>query len=385
MHVLQLTSHLNVGGITTHVVSLSEALTRLGHRVVVGSGGGSLQQRVAEGGMTHWRLSLHTSAEFSPQVAWAAWLLSRKLSRHPVEVIHAHTRVAQVVAHWLWKTHRLPYVTTWHGFYRRRVSRRWLSCTGLRTIAISEPVVRHLHDDFKVPAERIRLIPHGVDVSRFAQPVDPQDAQRLRKQLGLASQGPVIGTVARLVASKGVAQLLEGFCHITASIPQAQLLVVGDGTQRRELERLANRLGVAGAVRFAGSLPHTRVALSLMDVFVFVPATQEGFGLSLLEAMASGLPIVAVRRGGGASWVLEESQVGLTVAPDDPAGLGEALLRCLSDPSYARQLGLQGFAVAKARYDLERMVSQVERVYAEVIADAQCEVRSAEFRIRGSR
>jgi glycosyltransferase involved in cell wall biosynthesis len=107
--------------------------------------------------------------------------------------------------------------------------------------------------------------------------------------------------------------------------------------------------------------------LSLMDVFVFLPAQQEGFGLSLLEAMASGRPIVAVRRGQGAPWVLEESGVGTLVEPDDPAALGRAVTQLLQDGEVACRQAGQGRAVVKERYSLSRMVDQVEGVYRQLV------------------
>lgn len=370
MHILHLTSHLDVGGITTYVTSLAQALAARGHRVVVASGGGAWEARLSEAGIGHWRLPLKTSAEFSPQVWWAARQLSRQLRAQPVDVIHAHTRVAQVVAHRLWARCGIPYVTTWHGFYRRRLSRRWWPCTGERTIAISEPVAAHLREIFRVPPERIRLIPHGIDVARFADPVNRDQQQQCRQQCQLDSHGPVIGTISRLVPDKGVAQLLEGFRHVQARVPHARLLIVGSGEDRRRLERLAAELGVAAAVRFCGSVPDTRVVLSIMDVFVFLPATREGFGLALLEAMASARPVVAVQRGGGSSWVLQESGVGVTVPAEAPARLGEAMLQVLEDRSLAHRLGQEAQAIARSRYDFSRVVTQVEQVYAECLTSA---------------
>ena len=374
MRILQLTSHLDVGGITTYVVGLSEALAARGHDVTVVSGGGASVDRLTSRGIAHWRLPLRTSAEFSPQIAWAAWRLGRALAARRVDVIHAHTRVAQVTAHLLWTTHRIPYVTTWHGFYRPRWSRRWWPCTGEATIAISEPVARHLRDAFAVPRERIRLIPHGVDVARFAQPPDAGEQARFRERVTLPSaNGPVIGTVARLVPSKGVDQLLEGFRDLRSTHPAAVLVIIGDGPQRAALERLAARLGVASSVRFAGTIPDTRAALAVMDLFVFLPATREGFGLSLLEAMASGKPIVSIRRGGGASWVLEDSRVGVMVEPRPsdgrvaPQQLARAMARVLDDSAQARQLGARAEETASARYDAARMIEAVEAVYREVV------------------
>lgn len=367
MRILQLTSHLNVGGITTYVVRLAEACTARGHEVVVASGGGALGERLVQARVSHWAVPLATSAEFSPAVARAVAHLQRAVAEAPVDVVHAHTRVAQVAAHALWRRTGLPYVTTWHGFYRRRLGRRLWPCTGRLTIAISEPVVAHLRDVFHVPSEHIRLIPHGIDVARFAQPADPRQQQRFRRQAGLSDEGPVIGTVVRLVESKGVAHLIESLREIVAQMPTAQLLVVGDGDDRARLERLATLHGVASAVHFVGAVPETRVALSVMDLFVFLPATQEGFGLSLLEAMASARPIVAIRRGGGAPWVLEEAGVGVVVEPNRPADLAEAINALLRQPERSRALGAQAHAVAAARYDDARMIEQVEQVYAEAI------------------
>jgi len=367
MRILHLTSHVEVGGITTSVVTLAQGLIRRGHRVVVAGEGGTMADRLTREGVSVWLLPLKTSAEFSPQVCWAAWQLRRQLSLEPVDLVHAHSRVAQVIAHWLWTRHRIPYVTTWHGFYRRRWSRRWFPCTGLLTVAISEPVSRHLQEVFHLPASKIRLIPHGVDVARFDQTPEPSVIHQFRERLRLGGDHSVIGTVTRLVHAKGVERLLQRFRDIRTRVPEAKLLIVGDGEARRHLEGFAKRLGVAEAVRFAGSVADTRVALSAMDLFVFVPAVQEGFGLSLLEAMASGLPIVAVKQGEGSSWVLETSGVGRVVSPDDADGFVEAVVHLLRDRAAARQLGAHARAVAKAHYDVGRMVTQTEQVYAEVV------------------
>lgn len=370
MKILHLCSHLEAGGITTYVTTVARALAAKGHQVTVASGGGAWERRLT-GGIRHRRLPLNTSAEFSPQVWWAGWQLSRDLRRQPPDVIHAHTRVAQVVAHGLWVRRRIPYVTTWHGFYRRRWGRRWWPCTGAVTLAISEPVAAHLRDVFSVPAERIRLVPHGIDVAAFSEPVSPEDQARLREQWKLPSRDPVIGTVVRLVPDKGVDQLLHGFRYVTTKFSDANLLIAGDGPARPALQRLADRLGIARRVRFVGSVPETRAALAVMDLFVFLPATREGFGLSLLEAMASGRPIVSVQRGGGATWALEQSGAGLTVPAEEPLRLGQVLVELLDDRARMRELGAQAQGVAASRYDVPRMIAEIERAYQDAVSTAR--------------
>src|SRR3989338_4568903 len=367
MRILHITSHLNIGGVTSYVLSLSKALAQRGHRIIVASGGGQLEDRVNALGGTHWRAPLSTSVEFSPQVFAASRTLARQLQHEPVDVLHAHTRVGQVVADRLSRRCHVPYVTTWHGFFRPNLGRSLWPCLGDATIAISEPVRRHLVQDFHVPSERVHLIPHGIDPAPFEAPADPAAQQRLREQVGIPCSGPVVGAIARLVPSKGVDHLVRSFVQVRASLPKTHLLIVGDGTQRSALESLVRTSGLEGAVHFAGTLPETRVALSLMDVFVFLPAQQEGFGLSLLEAIASGRPVVAVRRGVGSAWVLDQERIGLTVEPEDPAALAQAIVQWLRNGEAACRAAGAARAVVKERYSLTRMVDQVDAVYRQLV------------------
>jgi len=318
-------------------------------------------------GIPHWRLPLHTSAEFSPQVMWSACRLMKLAANERIDLIHAHTRVAQVVAECLWHGLRVPYVATWHGFFKPRWSRRGLPCTGRLTIAISEPVAEHLHKDFRVPVDRIRTIPHGVDLARFQPPPTSEEQRACRAQLNLPPDGPIVGTMARLVASKGVDRLIKAFAAVRASAPNARLLIIGDGEDRARLEAFAATHEVGDAVRFAGALTQTRAPLSIMDVFVFLPATQEGFGLSLLEAMASARPVVAVKQGGGAPWLID--QIGTTVAVDaeKPEQLARAIAELLRDSIRARTLGQRGLTIVRDRYTFDREVTETEAVYTECL------------------
>lgn len=369
MRILHLTSHLNVGGISSYVLALSTALRERGHEVAIASGGGSLVPDATLAGLACWDVPLHTSIELSPQIFSATHQLTQRLREEPVELLHAHTRVSQVVADRLARRLRIPYVTTWHGFYRPNPGRRLWPCTGARTIAISEPVREHLVSVFGVPPERIRVIPHGIDPRPFETGADPVEKQQWRDHFGLpGAPARLVGTVARLVKSKGVDQLLRALPTIRAAVPTAHLVVVGDGEDRPHLEAMADQLGICDAVHFTGALTDTHPIFSLLEVFVFLPAEQEGFGLALLEAMASGRPIVSVRRGGGSTWLLEESGVGLVVEPGDHVALGAAMVRLLQDGELACRAAGKARQVLRERYTLARMVNEVEDVYQEVVA-----------------
>lgn len=368
MRILHITSHLNIGGVTSHVMSLAKALRSRGHTVFIASGGGWLEEQIdSMPNLIHWRVPLRTSVEFGPKAWLGTWQLSKRLRQERVDILHAHTRVGQVVAERLAKRFDIPYVTTWHGFFGSNIGRRIWPCLGARTIAISRPVVEHLIKDFNLPPRQISLIPHGVDDRFFGVESDGSARERLREKIGLAANQPVIGTVSRLVTSKGVDQLVLSLPKIREIIPDAALLIVGDGEARSQLERMAADRGVALAVHFIGRIADVRPALSLMNVFVFLPADQEGFGLSLLEAMASARPVVAVDRGGGATWVLEESHVGMRVKPGDEKALAEAVLRFLQDPAAARREAEKAREVVQQKYSLQRVAAEVETLYRDVL------------------
>jgi glycosyltransferase involved in cell wall biosynthesis len=365
--ILQLTSHLDVGGIPTYVVTLSEALARRGHEVIVAAAPGAMDARLDAANIEHWPLDLRTSAEFGPQ-AWRAWRgLARRLDGERVDVIHAHTRVAQVIADRCWRARGLPYVTTWHGFYQRRLSRALWPCTGLRTIAISLPVQTHLIRNFHLGPERLRLIPNGVDGARFARPPEAASLEAFRRQWRLEPGVPVVGTICRLAADKSVSLVIDALPLLKQRVPTVVLLITGDGPDRERLEALAASLGVRDDVRFVGSVDDTRVPLALMQAFVFTPATKEGFGLSLLEAMAAGVPVVGLRQGVGGAWALESSQAAELVEPGRPEPLAEAITRVLTDPVLAGVLRERARATVAERYDIRRVAEQVEAVYDECL------------------
>jgi glycosyltransferase involved in cell wall biosynthesis len=262
---------------------------------------------------------------------------------------------------------KIPYVTTWHGFYRRRIGRRIVPCVGRLTIAISEPVARHLQEEFKIPTERIRLILHGIDVAHFATRPSTGMLQAYRAGLALRDARPVIGVVGRLASGgvKGFDVMLAAIQQVQRDIPDIEVLVVGDGPQRPFLERETHRLGIHGCVHFVGTTEDVRLPLAVMDVFLFPSRWQEGFGLSLIEAMAAGKPVVAARTG-LIPQIIQHEGDGWLVDPDDPSSFAQGIIHLLKDRPLASQLGRHAQARAREAFSLERMVSQVEDVYEEV-------------------
>lgn len=193
-----------------------------------------------------------------------------------------------------------------------------------------------------VPRERIAVVHPGVDLAAFPEP--RRDAARWRERF-------VIGTVARLDPEKGIATLLRALRRLRESVPHAELLVVGDGPQRDALARLAAEIGVAGSVRWAGFQRDVVPWLAQMDCFVLPSETREAFGIVLIEAMASRLPVAASNLG-GIPEVVEHDATGILVEPGSDGLFAQAIGHLYRNPEIALAMGTRGRERVRERFTL---------------------------------
>lgn len=210
---------------------------------------------------------------------------------------------------------------------RRNRIRRLCAPLVSRFVAVSHDLRAWLVERVRVPAGKVVHICNGVDTERFAP--GPDAGQRAA--LGVEPDQLVVGTVARLDPVKDQATLIQAFALTLREHPRAALVIVGDGPCRDDLQRLAASLGLAARVRFLGERHDVPALLRTMDVFV-LPSIAEGISNTVLEAMASGLPIVATRVGGNRELV-EEGVHGFLVPKQNPGALAAALGTYLDDGS----------------------------------------------------
>ena len=173
---------------------------------------------------------------------------------------------------------------------------------------------------------------------------------------------PTIGASGRIEHQKGLDVLLEAL----TALPQANLRVIGDGSARAGLERLAARLGVADRVTWTGWTRNPRAELATIDVFV-QPARFEGFPLAILEAMVAELPVVATDVGSVADAVVD-GLTGMLVPPEDPAALAGAIESLLDDPHRRAEIGRQARARVLEQFTAERMAAAFESLYRELVS-----------------
>lgn len=203
---------------------------------------------------------------------------------------------------------------------------------------------------------------NAVDVGRVEYAVSGGQREKLKARLGLPD-GSAIGIVGRLACQKGHVHLLEAFAAIAGRVPEASLLVVGDGPDRDSLEAKAAELGVGERVRWLGALPHEEVLplYAIMDVFA-MPSLYEGFGLTAVEAMAAGLPVVASDVE-GLNEVVESGVTGYLCPAGDISRLSERLLELLTNSDRAKEMGDQGRKRAMEHFSQERFQKSMLAVY----------------------
>ena len=210
---------------------------------------------------------------------------------------------------------------------------------------------------------RPRVIYNGFDAERFA-PRKP-DAD-LRRRYAPGGEDIVL-YAGRLIPWKGVQYAISAM----ADLPEAILLVAGEGHYRSTLEEQARREGVAGRVRFLGMIPHQELPrlLAVSDVLVATSFASETFGIALVEAQACGVPVVASRFGGFPE-VVQEGVTGLLVPPEDPPALAAALREMLSDSDRRRAMGQAGRQWVRERFHWERVAGRVMEAYQDVLREA---------------
>lgn len=360
MKILILTTHLNTGGIASYVVNLAEGLKKSGNEVFVGSCGGDLVACLNQAGITHIGLNIRTKSELSPKIIGSFLKLKRVIKEEGIQIIHAQTRVTQVLAFLLKRRLGVHFIATCHGYFRPHLGRRIFPCWGERVIAISGAVKTHLIRDFKLNPEKVRLVYNGIKITDKKE----FDSEAVRKKIGLKG-GPVVGIVARLSPVKGHKYLIEAMKEVIRLHPAAQLLIVGDGPLKRELLRQIESSGIRNNVVIIPSMQGISEAFSVMSVYA-APSVNEGLGLALLEAQANFVPCVAFNTG-GIGEVISDGVSGILVEPLNAEKLALAISRLLTDKGLNKNLAEAAYKSVTEKFSVGAMVADTIKVYEEAL------------------
>lgn len=299
-----------------------------------------------------------------PALAGPVVHLARALRRRGAAVVHSYLFHANVVSTLAARLARVPVALVSKRSLDVYASRAELAACRLANrladvvTANSEAVKRHVHRVERCPLPRITVIPNGIDLARVDG--DRADAPRL------ADSRPLIGAIGRLSIKKGQTDLLDAAARVLAHVPEARVVLIGDGPLAGALAEQARALGIAGKVSFVGGVTDAVRCLPALDVYV-LPSHVEGMSNGLLEAMATARPIVATDVGGNPENIVD-GESGFVVPPRAPGRLADAILTLLKDPERARAMGEAARARACEHFTAETMVARMEALYRERLA-----------------
>jgi L-malate glycosyltransferase len=288
--------------------------------------------------------------------------------RH-IDVIHAHQytpffygAIAARLA-----PPRPRVIFTEHGRHYPDVvsaKRRWINRVVFDRLAddvnaVCEFSARSLAEKDGFRSDRIHVIPNGIDAPRYGSATD---VPGLRMKLGLDSSRKYVACVARFHPVKDHRTLIDAFAIVAAAHHDADLLLVGDGALRVELEQQCRNLGLSSRVRFLGVRHDVADLLRAADVFALT-SVSEAASITLLEAMGSGLPVVVTRVGGNPE-IVRDGVDGFLVPRGDAKAIAAALVRLLDHPALAAQLGASGAARVQSTFRLDQTVDKYYELYS---------------------
>ncbi len=367
MKILHVVTTLDVGGAEMHLLSQVRGQTARGHevRVLFLKGHGTLVPDFRDAGAS---VAVRVGAlglSLLPHLLWAELVHSHLLKADALTAVLAtlvgRRNVLVSGKHNDEQVLLRPWVSRVHGV---------LGNLPRVTIALSDHVGRFIAEHGRVRSDRIRRVYYGIDPGPFeeASRLDPDERAAGRAELGFGSDDVLFVCVARFAPQKAHDVLLRALRAAREEVPEARLLLVGDdpfGDGRVRAEALARELGLGDVVCFAGIRRDVPRLLALSDVFV-MSSLWEGLGLVFLEAMATGLPVLATRVS-AVPEVIQDGRTGRLAAPGDAASLAAGIVALATDPEARRELGRAGHARVIEEFGIDRMVDETLAIYGELV------------------
>jgi len=388
VRVVRIITRLNVGGPSIQAITLSERLTSRGFETLLvhgrlGAGEGDMRYLLADGVQVRYLPALRRPVAPAHDALALAQLLDILRDTRP-DVVHTHMAkagtlgrlAAAIYNRTAGRRRRARVVHTYHGhvlegYFSARMARvftateRHLARLTDAIVAISPQIRDELLTDHCIGrSEQYRVIPLGFDLSALAA-IDDRARREARVALDIPQDAHVVATVGRLTAIKQHALFLETAAIVAGRDPSALFLIAGDGELRTELEQTAHALGIAPRVRSLGWRRDLATIYGATDVFLLT-SRNEGTPVALIESLAAAVPGVSTDVGGIRD-VVDRDEVGLLAPFGDARMLADHVSALLADPDRRRLMGERGRRSVTARYTLDRLVDDVERLYRDLL------------------
>jgi glycosyltransferase involved in cell wall biosynthesis len=379
--ILRIISRLAIGGSTYHAIVLTahqdkEVFDCTLVRGTEGPTEGTMLEFAHQKGVKSVRYVPDMEREISvKRDALALWKLYRLIRRERPDIVDTHQskagalgRLAAILAGTKVRIHTIHGHVFYNFFGKLKTSfivlvERFLARYSTLVVAVSENVRKEVLA-FKVGTpEKVVTIPYGIELDKYLS-IDGHRGN-LRRELGFSEKDIVIGNVQRLVPTKGHSYLFEGIRLLKETAPEVRFVIAGDGEIRAELERLVESLGLVERVHFLGFREDVDNIYADSDALIF-PSLTEGAPFAIIEALASGRPVVATDVG-GISELIDDGKCGFVVPARDPKALAQALLKLIRDENLRRTFGENARRKVYPHLSHTRLVKDMEKIYLELV------------------
>lgn len=381
IRIVRVLSRLNIGGPSFHVILLTAGLNGEGFRstLIIGREGpreGNLLAYARARGVEPLVLESLRRDLRPLEDGRAFFQLLRLFRRLRPQIVHTHASKAGALGRLAARLAGVPIIVhtfhghTFHSYFHPLLSRlfrtleRGLARWTTRIIAISPTLKEELIRYRIAPAEKIVVIPLGLELDRFAE--SDRFRGELRRQLGLAEAIPLICSVGRLVPVKNHALLFQAFARVLQHRPDAHLLLVGDGELRPQLEVASRHPPLRGHVSFLGWREDLERVYADADLVVN-NSLNEGTPVAVIEAMAAARPVIATAVGGTPD-LIRDGETGWLVPSKDPEALAGRILYVLDHPEEAARVARAAQAFALARFQADQLIRRMRELYLTLLA-----------------
>lgn len=378
--VFNIIARLNIGGAAVVVTLLTEKLSLPHYPYQSTLVSGLIEGE--EGDMTYYAREHGVEPITLPEMGRSLhpvrdlvtiWKLYQLLRQHQPDVVHTHTAKAGFVGRWAAKLAGVPVIVhtfhghTFHGYFGPNKTRFFITLEQITSritdtiIALTQGLRRDLADQYHVTRkEHITVLPLGLDLEPFAQ--TQRKSGVFRQRWNIPQDAPLIGIVGRFVPVKNHALFLQAAALICQQIPDAHFVLVGDGELHDEIQAQIDELGLRDAVTLTGWQKEVTDAYADMDVFV-ITSVNEGTPVTVIEALATGCPVVTTAVGGLPD-LLDGGRLGKLVPTEDAEAVAAGVIDTLNNPpdtSVAQHAMID-------RYGIDRLVSDLDSLYRGLLA-----------------
>ncbi len=359
MNILQLVPRLGVGGVEKSTVEVARHLALNGHKAVVVSAGGAFVKNLTAAGVRHYVLPVGQKNPVT--MLYCFFRLASIIKKENIDIVHARSRIPALTGYFAARSTGRIFMTTAHGQYKRHLISRVMGW-GKKVIVANETMMRYMRDNFNVPFQRMTVIPRGVDLEKFSFVLPAERAGGVFR----------VGMVCRFTPLKGHLDFLQAMSYVARKKQNIEVVLMGDissanETYMKKIELAIRRLTLGDIVKFIDSDESVLKVMKTLDVLVSANREQEAFGRSVIEAQASGVPVVATKVGGVAENVIG-GVTGLLCEGAAPAEMADEILRYAEDPSLMEKVAVAARKHVEENYSLEKAMKMTIRAYEDVLS-----------------